>query len=145
MQRKATMGVVVDMSRYASARDQKLLAEIVQAAQLAQAFASYERALFLKSPDEQRKIAERLTEMAEAARKLSRAVRERTSDLPWDALIAAGDAARADPRDPAALWTAVKKVVPRVSAGLAPLAGDAASVFAWTPTPCAKRTSASPS
>ena len=127
------MGDVVDISRYANARDRKLLGEIVQSAQLAQAFASYERSFFLASPEDQRKIADRLVTMADAAKKLSRSLRERTTDLPWDALVAAGDDARKDDPDPAALWTAVKKIVPRITSGLSSLAGDAASVFAWTP------------
>lgn len=133
------MGDVVEISRYASAKDKRLLAEIVQSAQLAQAFARYERAFFLTSPEDQRKIAERLVAMAQAARQLSRAVRDRTSELPWDELIAAGEAAAAARPDAIALWTAVKKVVPRITAALGPLAGDAASVFAWTPPPKAPR------
>ncbi len=130
--RSERLGEVVDISRYASARDRRLLGQIVQSAQLAQAFASYERSLFLSSPEDQRKIAERLLGTADAARKLSRSLRERTSELPWDELIAAGDAARGERPDPAALWTAVKKVVPRLTSGLASLVGDSASVFAWT-------------
>lgn len=129
------MGEVVDISRYAKGRDRKLLGEIVESAQLAQAFARYERSFFLASPDDQRKIADRLVAMGDAARKLSRAVRERTAHLPWDELIAAGDAAREREPDPAALWTAVKKIVPKITSGLAPVAGDAGSVFAWTPPP----------
>ena len=58
------MGDVVDISRYANARDRKLLGEIVQSAQLAQAFASYERSFFLASPEDQRKIADRFIEMS---------------------------------------------------------------------------------
>ncbi len=136
------MGELVDIFRYASARDRKLLAEIVQSAQLAQAFATYERSFFLSSEADQRKIAERLVVMADAAGKLSRPMRERTATLPWDALREAGDRARAERPDPAALWTAVKKVVPRITSELAPLVGDSASVFAWTPPakpPRAKR------
>lgn len=129
------MGEVVDISRYAKGRDRKLLGEIVESAQLAQAFARYERSFFLSSPEDQRKIAERLVAMAEAARKLSRTLRDQTPQLPWDELVEAGDAARASEPDPAALWTAVKKVVPKITSGLAPLAGDAGSVFAWTPPP----------
>ncbi len=129
------MGDVVDISRYASTRDRKLLGEIVQSAQLAQAFASYERSFFLSSPEDQRKIAQRLVAMAEDARKLSRSLRERTKELPWDDLIAAGEAARTEHPDPAALWTAVKKAVPKITSGLASLVGDSASVFAWTPPP----------
>lgn len=133
------MGDVVDITRYASARDKRLLAEIVQSAQLAQAFARYERAFFLSSPEDQRRIAERLVAMADAASKISRALRERTPELPWEELIAAGGAARAERPDPPALWTAVKKIVPRITRGLAPLAGDATGVFAWTPPPKARR------
>lgn len=134
------MGEVVDLDRYASARDKKLLAEIVQSAQLAQAFATYERAFFLSSPEDQSKIAVRLVAMADAARRLSRSLRERAPEIPWDPLIAAGDVARAERPDPAELWTAVKKVVPRVTSGLAPLVGGSASVFAWTPPPRPRKT-----
>jgi len=133
------MGEVVDIHRYANARDRKLLGEILQAAQLALAYATYERSFFLSSPDDQRKIAERLSEMARDAARLSRALRDRTTDVPWDALIAAGTKAAAGEAEPAELWTAVKKVVPRVATALAPLGGDAAGVFAWTPQPKPKK------
>ncbi|HYY53817.1 MAG TPA: hypothetical protein VFA01_00420 [Candidatus Dormibacteraeota bacterium] len=133
------MGEIVDIGRYASARDRKLLANIVQSAQLAQAYATYERSYFLSNPDDQRKIAERLGEMAQDAAKLSSALRQRTPEIPWSDLIEAGTKARADSLDPAELWTAVKRVVPRVTSALAPLAGDATSVFAWTPPPKPKR------
>ena len=43
------MGEVVDIHRYANARDRKLLGEILQAAQLALAYATYERSFFLSS------------------------------------------------------------------------------------------------
>jgi uncharacterized protein with HEPN domain len=132
------MGEVVDIGKYASARDRKLLGEILQAAQLALAYATYERAFFLSSPDDQRKIAERLAEMARDARKLSQALRDRAGDVPWDALIAAGERAGSGEAQPAELWTAVKKVVPRVASGLAPLGGETAGVFAWAPPPKSK-------
>jgi uncharacterized protein with HEPN domain len=133
------MGEVVDIARYASARDRKLLVEIVESAQLAQAFAAYERSFFMSSPADQRKIAERLATMAAAAAKLSGAVRERTVQVPWSALIEAGGAARKPDAEPAALWTAVKKVVPRVTSALAPLVQGSAGVFAWTPPPKIRR------
>jgi hypothetical protein len=75
---------------------------------------------------------------------LSAALRARTTEIPWDALIEAGNNARRDDVDPKELWTAVKRVVPRVTSALSPLVGDAASVFAWTPPPKAKRTKANP-
>lgn len=133
------MGEVVDIRRYANARDRKLLGDIVQAAQLALAYATYERSFFLSSPEDQRKIAERLGEMARDAAKLSPALRDRTTDVPWDALIEAGGRAGSGRAEPVELWTAVKKVVPRVATALAPLGSDAASVFAWTPPPKPKR------
>ena len=134
------MGDVVDIKGYASARDRKLLASIVQSAQLAQAFATYDRAYFLSSLDDQHKIAERLSEMGQDAAKLSSALRERTPQIPWAQLIEAGEMARRPEPDPKELWTAVKRIVPRVTAELGPLVGDAASVFSWTPPPKPKRT-----
>jgi uncharacterized protein with HEPN domain len=136
---KRRMGEIVDIERYAGARDRKLLASILQSAQLAQAFATYERSYFLASPEDQRKIAERLAEMGRDAEKLSAALRERTPQIPWAELIEAGAKARSERVDPAELWTAVKRVVPRVTSALAPLAGDAAGVFAWAPPPKPKR------
>lgn len=133
------MGELVDIERYASARDKRLLADIVQSAQLAQAYATYGRAYFLSSPDDQRKIAARLAEMGADAEKLSATLRERTAEIPWAALIEAGTKARREDIDAAELWTAVKRVVPRVTSALAPLAGDATSVFAWTPPAKPKR------
>jgi uncharacterized protein with HEPN domain len=113
---------------------------MLQAAQLALAYATYERSFFLASPDDQRKIAERLAEMSRDAKKVSRALRERAADVPWDALVIAGERAEKGEAEPAELWTAVKKVVPRVATALAPLGADAAGVFAWTPPPRAPRT-----
>src|SRR5919109_1857433 len=133
------MGELVDIQRYASARDRKVLGEILQSAQLALAFATYERSYFMSSSEDQRKIAERLAEMGRDAEKLSAALRERTSEIPWDALIEAGRNARAEHVEPAELWTAVKRVVPRVASALAPLAGDASGVFAWAPPPKVKK------
>ncbi|OLC58059.1 MAG: hypothetical protein AUH85_01780 [Chloroflexi bacterium 13_1_40CM_4_68_4] len=135
------MGDVVDIKRYASGRDRKLLTDIVQAAQLAQAYATYDRSYFLSSPDDQRKISERLVEMGQDAGRLSSALRQRTPQIPWAALIEAGAKAGGPEADPKELWTAVKRVVPRVTAELAPLLGESASVFTWTPPPKQKRTS----
>ncbi len=132
------MGEVVEIARYATLRDRKLLGEIVRSAQLAQAFGSFERSLFMTSPPDHQKIAERLATMADEAKKLSRSLRQRTAEIPWDELIAAGQAAREHP-DPAALWTAVKKVVPRVTSALLPLVGGTAGAFAWTPPPDVKK------
>ena len=133
------MGEIVEIQRYASARDRKLLGEILQSAQLAQAFAAYERSYFMSSPEDQRKIAERIAEMGRDAGKLSGAFRERTAEIPWQELVDAAAKARTDSVDPAELWTTVKRVVPRITSALAPLAGDAGGVFAWTPPPKAKR------
>jgi uncharacterized protein with HEPN domain len=136
------MGEIVDIGRRASARDRKLLGAIVQSAQLAQAYATFERSYFLKSPDDQRRIAERLADMSRDAALLSRSVRERLPSVPWDALIAAGTAAGRNEADPAELWTAVKRIVPRVTSALGPLVGEAAPPFAWTPPPRKPRAAA---
>lgn len=137
------MGEVVDIGRYATARDRALLVEILQSAQLAQAYAGYGRAAFLGSPDDQRKIAERLAAMADATRKLSRALRERTPDVPWEQLLASVD--ERDTPDPGATWTTVKKVVPSVVRALTPLVSRSEkTVFLWARERQAKRQATKP-
>jgi uncharacterized protein with HEPN domain len=110
------MGRVIPFSSGVSARDRKALIEIVQAAQLAQAYSSYAKADFRSSPEDQRKIVERLRIMSAAAHRLPRKMREQLPTVPWDDLLGAGAMLEGDGwREKLdEVWRLVKKVVPRV-------------------------------
>ncbi len=112
------MTKVVPIARFVAARDRTLVVEILQFAQLAQALARYGRKSFLESPRDQDVVAERFARMSELASKVSEKTKRHSPEVPWEALAAAPRGKQ----DPAELWTAVRKVVPRLVAGLAPLA-----------------------
>lgn len=111
-----------------SARDRTALVELVQAAQLVDAFGHFPKRQFMDRPDDQARVAERVIEMRKRAGDLSPAFRKQHADLPWDDLEGLG-------RSPDDLWRAAKKVTPRLLAGLEPLvAGTPESAFLLTET-----------
>lgn len=97
----------------ASASDRRRIVEILQAGQLLRASAMYPKAHFIASASGQKEVREHVGEMRDAARKVSKALRERESPDLWEELLALGDS----PED---LWAAVK-LAPYLSAGLRPL------------------------
>ncbi|HEX9436478.1 MAG TPA: hypothetical protein VGA16_04875 [Candidatus Limnocylindria bacterium] len=109
-----------------SARDRKALVELVQAAQLVDAFGHFPKKQFMDRADDQARVAERVIEMRKRAGDLSPSFRKQHADLPWDDLEGLG-------RSPDELWRAAKKVTPRLLAGLEPLvAGMPESAFLVT-------------
>lgn len=122
----AAVAKVVRLAPYVAARDRKLLLEMLQLAQLAQALGRFDRKTFLASPHDQEVVAQRLARVATLARQVSAKTKRELAAVPWDALADAGEHAAGDAwrRDAAPLWTAVKKVVPKLVAAVAPLAAE---------------------
>jgi uncharacterized protein with HEPN domain len=137
------MGQLISLSERLTGRDRKLLTEIVQAAQLAQAYRTYAKAEFLSSPQDQIKIVERLRIMSDAAGRLSRRTRQQMPSVPWDDLLAAGKELEGDAwkANLDTVWRLVKKVVPRVVRDI-PLGSDPTdpqSVFLTDPITATRR------
>ncbi len=107
----------VDLRSYVSARDRRLLSEILAASQLLTALGGYARSDFLGSEPDQRTARERLRSIAKAARDVSERTKRTHGEVPWEAL------ARGAPDEPIPLWNVVKKTVPRAVLGIRPLVG----------------------
>lgn len=114
------------LGAYVAARDRKVLLEILQLAQLAHALGRFDRKTFLASGRDQEVVAGRIAKIAVLARQVSAKTKRELADVPWDSLAEAGEHAAGDAwrRDAAPLWTAVKKVVPKLVAAVAPLAAE---------------------
>jgi uncharacterized protein with HEPN domain len=130
------VGKLVQIARYANERDRKLVVEILKAAQFAHAYGAYPRSEFIANRADQETIAGRLSAMGEAAKKVSRSTKASLPDVPWDELVAVGGEASGEAwrERPELIWRAVKKVVPRVVAGLGRVSSDDPAVaFALAP------------
>lgn len=100
-----------------SARDRKALVELVQAAQLVDAFGRFPKKQLMERPHDLARVAERVIEMRKRAGELSASFRRAHPDAPWDDLEGLG-------RSPDELWRAAKKVTPKLLAELEPLLAD---------------------
>ena len=100
-----------------SARDRKTLVELVQSAQLVDAFGHLPKKQFMDRPHDQARVAERVIDMRRRAGDLSAAFRKARPTAPWDDLEGLGHA----PED---LWRAAKKVTPKLLAELEPLVAE---------------------
>lgn len=109
-----------------SARDRKTLVELVQAAQLVDAFGHFPKKQLMDRPQDQARVAERVIEMRKRAGDLSASFRKAHPAAPWAELEGVG-------RTPEELWRAAKEITPRLLAELEPLlAGVPEAAFVLT-------------
>jgi uncharacterized protein with HEPN domain len=111
-----------------NARDRTVLVDLVQTAQLVDAFGRFPKKQFMDRPHDQARVAERVIAMRKRAGDLSASFRKEHADAPWNELEEVG-------RTPEELWKAAKKITPKLLAELEPLLADmpeAAFVIAET-------------
>lgn len=97
-----------------SARDKKALLALLEHAQLVYLLTRYPKKQVLDDEGDVTKLEQGLDAMRDEAKRVSRAVRDRTPDVPWDLVTRKADG-------PEVSWRVAKRVTPRVLAYLVPL------------------------
>jgi hypothetical protein len=110
-----------------SARDTKAVLALLEHAQLVYLLTRYPKKQVLDDEGDVTKLEQGLDAMREEARRISNAVRERTTEVPWDLVLKKTDG-------PELSWRVAKRVTPRVLAYLVPLVeGQPAAAFFLRP------------
>ena len=115
-----------------TADDRKAAIAVLEQAQFVFALSRYPKKQVLDDPRDVRALRERLEAMREAARRLSAEQRRRLS-VPWEQLDDLDSGSEA-------VWTAAKKVTPKIIAELTPLVSDQPeAAFLIAPVPARRR------